>query len=167
MYEIKRINTERVGKRLIAFFVGFFVLGGAVGYNAGKSAAEVKYEPIMAIETEQPEQQQIFEPLIESEPEEELINIGNYILTAYCPCEKCCGKSDGITATGAKVQQGVTVAVDPNVIPYGTELIINGHTYIAQDCGGAIKGNKIDIYFDSHAEALNFGIQTADVYVKV
>jgi 3D (Asp-Asp-Asp) domain-containing protein len=56
--------------------------------------------------------------------------------------------------------------VDPNVIPYGTEVIINGHAYIAQDCGGAIQQNRIDIYFESHEQALQFGLQTAYVYVK-
>lgn len=86
-------------------------------------------------------------------------------LTAYCACEKCCGKSDGITATGTKATAGRTIAVDPKVIPYGSEVIINGHTYIAEDCGGAIKGNRIDIYFDDHNEALAFGKQFATVYI--
>ena len=86
----------------------------------------------------------------------------NYITfrcTAYCPCSSCCGKSDGITATGTKATEGRTIAVDPNYIPYGTEVIIDGHKYVAGDCGGVIKGNRIDIYFDSHQEALNFGVQ--------
>lgn len=90
--------------------------------------------------------------------------LGEFKLTAYCPCTKCCGKNDGITATGTKATAGRTVAVDPKKIPYGTELIINGNTYIAEDCGGVIKGNIIDIYFDSHKEALNFGVQYADVF---
>lgn len=99
-------------------------------------------------------------PAIE-EPETTL-----YKLTAYCPCEICCGKSNGITATGTKATAGRTVAVDPNKIPYGSEVIINGHTYIAEDCGGAIKGNKIDIFFDTHQEALAFGVQYAEVEVR-
>lgn len=97
---------------------------------------------------------------IESEPivEEEVEPI-TFKVTAYCPCKKCCGKSDGITATGVKATQGRTIAVDPRYIPYGTEVTINGNTYVAEDCGGAIKGNRIDIYFDSHQEALAFGVQ--------
>lgn len=79
--------------------------------------------------------------------------------TAYCPCLHCCGKTDGITATGTIATQGRTIAADPAVIPYGTAVIINGNTYIVEDCGGAIKGNRIDIFFDSHAEALEFGVQ--------
>lgn len=87
------------------------------------------------------------------------------VLTAYCSCAKCCGKSDGITASGTKAKQGRTIAVDPRYIPYGTEVVIDGVTYIAEDCGGAIKGNRIDLFFDSHSEALNFGRQTKIVRV--
>lgn len=84
--------------------------------------------------------------------------------TAYCPCVKCCGKTDGITATGTKATAGRTIAVDPDVIPYGTEVIINGHTYVAEDCGGAINKNDIDIFFDTHEEALQFGRQVLTAY---
>lgn len=80
-------------------------------------------------------------------------------VTAYCPCIKCCGKTDGITATGTLATAGRTIAVDPTVIPYGSEVILNGHTYIAEDCGGAIKGNKIDMFFNTHQEALNWGVK--------
>ena len=62
--------------------------------------------------------------------------------------------------------EGVTVAVDPRVIPYGTRLRINGREYIAQDCGGSIKGRKIDIFKESHAECLENGVQKADVMIK-
>ena len=44
-------------------------------------------------------------------------------------------------------------------------IVIDGHTYVAEDTGSAIKGNRIDIYFDTHQEALNFGVQYADVYI--
>ena len=82
-----------------------------------------------------------------------------FTLTAYCGCEKCCGKSDRITATGAYAVEGVTIAVDPTVIPYGSLVDIEGiGTFVAEDCGGAIKGNKIDIYFERHEDALKFGI---------
>ena len=94
----------------------------------------------------------------------ELTELGTFKLTAYCACEKCCGKSDGITATGTKAKANHTVAVDPNQIPYGTELYINGNTYIAEDTGG-FSGKIIDIYFDSHEEAKNFGIKYAKVFI--
>ena len=51
-----------------------------------------------------------------------------------------------------------TIAVDPTVIPYGSKVVINGQVYVAEDCGGAIKNNRIDIYMGSHAEALNSGV---------
>lgn len=79
--------------------------------------------------------------------------------TAYCPCAYCCGKTDGITASGTIATQGRTIAADPSVLAYGTEVSINGNTYIVEDCGGAIKGNRIDIFYNSHEEALEFGIQ--------
>lgn len=92
--------------------------------------------------------------------------LGEFKLTAYCACSKCCGQwANGITATGTVATQGRTIAVDPSKIPYGTKVSINGHTYVAEDCGGAIKGNRIDVYFDSHSEALQFGVQYADVYI--
>ena len=85
--------------------------------------------------------------------------------TAYCPCVKCCGKTDGITATGTKATAGRTIAADPSVIPYGTEVIINGNTYVAEDCGGVINGNDVDIYFNTHDEALQFGRQVLTAYI--
>ena len=91
--------------------------------------------------------------------------VEEYVITAYCHCVKCCGKSDGITASGEKAVEGVTVAADTNILPFGTKVIIDGNTYIVQDRGGAIKGNRIDLYFDSHQEALNFGRQTKQVTI--
>ena len=106
------------------------------------------------------------EPITTTQPTTEAKSTtARFKLTAYCACAKCCGKTDGITASGTKATQGRTIAVDPRVIPYGTKVIINGNTYIAEDCGGAIKENRIDVYFDSHSEALKFGVQYADVTI--
>lgn len=106
-----------------------------------------------------------------TEPEEEWKSLGAYTLTAYCSCQRCCGKAPGspgygITASGATAVAGVTIAVDPSVIPFGSEVKINDHTYIAQDTGGAINGSRIDVYFDDHQEALNFGRQSAEVFIR-
>lgn len=105
------------------------------------------------------------------EPTPSLISLGEFKLTAYCACEKCCGKAPGdpyygITAYGYQVTAGRTIAVDPDVIPIGSEVVINGHTYIAEDVGGAIKENRIDIYFNTHQEALEFGVQYAEVFIN-
>ena len=103
----------------------------------------------------------------------EPVSLGNFKLTAYCSCSLCCGKwannrPNGIVygAIGEELKEGYSIAVDPTVIPYRTEVVINGHTYKAQDCGGAIKGNRIDVYFENHNDALEFGVQYADVFVK-
>ena len=74
-------------------------------------------------------------------------------VTTYCNCESCCGVYAGkkTTATGAEAIEGITVAVDPKVIPYGSIVELDGHFYIAQDCGGAIKGVEIDVYIEDNS----------------
>ncbi len=108
-------------------------------------------------------------PIVEIEniePIVQKIHLGEFKITAYCACSKCCGKyASGYTSIGAKATQGRTIAVDPKVIPYGSIIEINGHEYVAEDCGGAIKQNRIDIYFDSHQDALDYGVQYHDVYL--
>lgn len=103
----------------------------------------------------------------------EPVSLGNFKLTAYCSCSLCCGKwannrPNGIIygAIGEELKEGYSIAVDPTVITYRTEVVINGHTYKAQDCGGAIKGNRIDVYFEDHNDALEFGVQYAEVFIK-
>jgi uncharacterized protein YabE (DUF348 family) len=72
----------------------------------------------------------------------------------------------GITATGKEVQWGV-VAVDPRVIPLGTKLYIEGYGEgVALDTGGAIKGNRVDLYMDSEDSASSWGVRSVVVYVK-
>lgn len=90
-------------------------------------------------------------------------DLGTFKLTAYCSCSKCCGKSDGITASGVKAQAGRTVATKN--IAFGTKLLINGETYTVEDRG--VGSGVIDIYFDSHTEALNFGVKYAKVFEVV
>lgn len=119
----------------------------------------------------QEEQQAIINKIdrceVEAEKEPELVCIGNYKITAYCHCEKCCGRfADGITASGTVATPNRTAAVDPAIIPYGTKLYINGQEYIAEDCGSAIKENHIDLYFGTHQEALQWGVQYFDVYIE-
>ena len=90
---------------------------------------------------------------------------GRFTISAYCHCVKCCGKSDGITATGTKATANRTIAVDPKVIPLGSKVMIDGQIYVAEDTGGAIRGDRIDMYFATHQEAVNFGIQYKDVNI--
>ncbi len=100
--------------------------------------------------------------------------------TAYCLCQKCCGKTPdhpyyGYTASGLKIIPGTgmkVIAVDPTVIPLNTHVYVEGlngawdYGYaIAADTGGAIKNQKIDLYMDSHSEALKWGRRTVNVYL--
>ncbi|MBO3443239.1 3D domain-containing protein [Clostridium sp. CCUG 7971] len=73
---------------------------------------------------------------------------------------------DTVTSTGTKPKWG-TIAVDPSVIPYGTKVYIPqfGQTFIAEDCGGAIKGNKIDIFMNDESTVKNWGRKTIDIYI--
>ena len=87
-----------------------------------------------------------------------------YKITAYCSCAKCCGKSNGITACGRKAKAGRTIAA-PRGFSFGTKLSINGKTYVVEDRGGAIKGNRIDLYVNSHSEALRWGVKYLPVKV--
>lgn len=93
--------------------------------------------------------------------------IGYFNLTAYCACSSCCGSSTGITASGARVQVNHTIAADTRVLPFGTVVYINGEDYTVEDTGSAIKGKKIDIYFDSHSEAQIFGRKYEGVYKRM
>lgn len=92
--------------------------------------------------------------------------LGEFKITGYCSCSRCCGKSNGITASGTKAKAGRTIAADTSKLPFGTKVVINGHTYTVEDRGGAINGNKIDIFFSSHNEALQWGVRYCDVYLK-
>lgn len=101
-----------------------------------------------------------------------LRSLGTFTLTAYCTCKKCCGKNSpevtgkpSRTRSGTTPVQGRTVAVDKNVIPLGTHIFINGHEYVAEDTGSWVEGNDVDIFFNSHREALIFGVQKAEVFV--
>lgn len=86
----------------------------------------------------------------------------NVVATGYTPGDPGC---TGITYTGTKASRG-TIAVDPKVIPFGTKLYIPGYGYgVAADTGGAIKGNKIDLCYETRTEALNWGIKNITVYV--
>ena len=87
-----------------------------------------------------------------------------YKITAYCPCSKCCGKTNGRTASGTTATAGRTVAASSK-FAFGTKLNIGGHVYTVEDRGGAINGNKIDIFVNTHAEALQWGVRYLNVSV--
>lgn len=98
----------------------------------------------------------------------------NVTVTHYCPCQKCCGKPEdhpayGITASGRKLVPGVSVGVDPSVIPLGSTVILDfgdGELQycVADDTGSGVKGNHIALAMADHQEALEMGVRTATVY---
>ena len=140
-----------------------------------------QYKTTIQHQKEQSKEQIHKEKTIDTETDKEVdtqavkpVSLGEFKLTAYCSCPICCGKwaynrPNGIVygAIGEELKEDYSIAVDPKVIPYGTDVVINGHTYKAQDCGGAIKGNRIDVYFEDHDDALEFGVQYAEIFVNL
>ena len=99
-----------------------------------------------------------------------IVYLGEYKFTHYCTEKQAhiCGTGTGLTATGTEVTAGRTVAVDPSVIPYGTELYIEGYGWrVAEDCGGAVNGNHIDIAVETHSRAMSMGTTTGGVWILV
>ena len=86
--------------------------------------------------------------------------LGNFTLTAYCNCAQCCGTAGNLTASGTVPTAGRTVAMAG--VPFGTQLLINGNVYTVEDLGTPY--GHVDIYCNSHSEALSFGLQSAEVY---
>lgn len=91
-------------------------------------------------------------------------------VTAYCPCPQCCGEySDGITACGHEILPGDTFVAADRRYSFGTEMIIPGYSNSKPvkvlDRGGAIKGNRLDVFFATHEEALEWGVQYLEVNV--
>lgn len=147
-----KINKKRAGALLVLTAVT-----AAAGFTAGKAmASDNDYIVKTAVK-----------PYVETVTLTNKESLGEFVITAYCPCEKCCGEyADGYTASGTVATEGRTCAVDPDVIPLGTEIEIDGVKYIAEDVGGAIKGNRIDICFNDHRSALQYGVKCKEVYVQ-
>ena len=127
---------------------------------------------LSACEAEAPETAE--NELIEQALFENAVKIENVAMTHYCICQKCCGKSPdnpdyGITASGRKATPYVSVAVDPDVIPLGSDVLVDYgdgeiYYYRADDIGGSVKGNHIDLCVGSHQEAIDLGVKTVTVW---
>ena len=98
----------------------------------------------------------------EEEQEVPVVHLwGVATITHYCNCSACCGQwAGGGTASGTTPTAGRTVAAE---LPFGTRLLINGHEYIVEDRG--VSGCWVDIYCDSHSEALARGMYQTEVYI--
>ena len=133
----------------------------------------VTKEPIKPIEVIEEVEDPIEEIIEEEIIDKEYLSV--FTVTAYCSCQKCCGQwslnrpvdefGNEIVygALGTVLEAGKSVAVDPDVIPLGSAIEINGVTYIAEDTG--VKGNHIDLYYNSHEDALIWGVQELEVYL--
>lgn len=94
-----------------------------------------------------------------------LVSLGTFVTTAYCPCYSCSEGWGRHTSSGALATAGHTVAVDPKVIPIGSHLLIDGVEYVAEDIGGGVKGNHIDIYYNTHGETRQHGVRHSEVFL--
>lgn len=112
-------------------------------------------------------QQEVISPYEEPADDysEDLTYLGEFIATAYCPASCCCGEyASGYTASGTLAEEGRTIAC--NSLPFGTQVMIEGHTYVVEDTGWSPYGeNWLDIFFASHDAALAYGMRTVDVYL--
>ena len=110
------------------------------------------------------------QPVVASEAQckDEWVSLGTFKTSAYCgeSYHHICNDGNASkTATGTTPTAGRTIAVDPRKIPYGSQVKINDTIYIAEDCGGAIVDNRVDIFFNTHQEALAFGIRYTEVFI--
>ena len=92
-----------------------------------------------------------------------VISMGEFKLTAYCSCEICSEQYGTQTASGMECEVGNTVAADLSYFNLGDTITINGVEYTVMDTCGAVKGEVIDIYMDTHADTERFGVQYGDV----
>ena len=92
---------------------------------------------------------------------------GEFRVTAYCGCSVCNGKWTGYpAANGEALTRGLTIAVDPDVIPLGSYLLIEGvGLRKAQDTGSAVCGKVVDVYFETHADTAQWNTRTLKVWV--
>ncbi len=101
----------------------------------------------------------------ETQDHPHLKSLGFFRTTGYCPCKQCSEGWGRRTSTGSIATSGHTIAVDPRVIPYGSKVMIGGTIYTAEDRGGGVKGNHVDIFFDTHAQSRQHGKQTQEVFL--
>lgn len=132
-----------------------------------ESAESVEYL-VYGESIEEPEPESQPEEYVESEPEPEpelnLEYLGEWTITAYCGCAACCGSWGNATASERMPVAGHTVAC--NSLPFFTKVMIDGVIYEVEDTGSTIYGDEwIDIYFDTHDEALAYGLHTTSVYI--
>ena len=94
-----------------------------------------------------------------------LIDYGLMKCSAYCPCEECSEGWGRQTHSGKTAEAGRTIAVDPSIIDIGSKVKIGKHIYVAEDVGGLVRGDHIDIFFDTHEEVEEWGTRYIECWV--
>lgn len=161
---MRKIKNKSKKVMCAALVLGCALTGFTVTSTSVDESQDAIAAPISTIKEFNEAQKDIFIPapepdivvVEEKKPDRVLVSLGEYRISAYCPCEKCCLKSDGITASGTQATAGRTAAM--NGVPFGTKIVIDGHEYTVEDRGGGLGSKIIDIYFDTHEEALNSGL---------
>lgn len=91
------------------------------------------------------------------------ISLGIVTTTGYCNCSICSG-GHGLTYSGTVPKANHTISADIDLFPIGTKLMIHGTVYTVEDIGGAVEGNKIDIYYDNHEDAMAHGSKQEEAF---
>lgn len=170
----KKKNSLTWFQRLMFLTTIIVIMLSIVVWAANQNPVEQDhYEPVQETVVNNPEtaielQADKFS-VIPSPEETEWKSLGIFTTSGYCKEDYphiCNDGNPHTTALGTTPTVGRTIAVDPSVIPYGTEVMINNHIYIAEDCGTAIKGHRIDILYETHNEAYCHGMPQVEVFIK-
>ena len=162
---------------LIMILIASTILALCFSIKAGGSSPKEDYEEIYY--NESAEIEVIEGPILFTEPpetvdnaqvidppeayEDEYISLGEFEVTAYSLAE---GSGCGLTKSGTVPRLNYTVAVDPDVIPLGSIIVIDGVDYVAEDTGGLVKGRIVDIFVEDTETAIQFGRQVKEVLIK-
>lgn len=175
--KIERVSKINFFVLLILFVIDLILFVMWIDREINEHS-QIKEEEIEAFEPIKAETDCFEVPCPEVTPDDFYSSVENvtnhsavFKVTHYCGCSKCCGKYSGGSesvaygASGKRLEAFVSVAVDPSVIPLGTVLHdAEGRLYRAEDTGGAIKGNRIDLFVGDHQEALNMGVKEMKLY---
>ena len=144
-----------------AFFLAYVILSVSLVAVYGERAEDAQAEnAILRERVQELEARPLTIELTREEPEGAAWqSVGECTVTHYCGCRECCGHTGCITATGTLAVMGRTVGVDPEVIPLGSEVLVNGVVYVAEDTG--VRGKAVDIYIESHEQAEQMGTYSA------
>lgn len=103
---------------------------------------------------------------VDAKSKTETVDMGRFKITAYCPCYECsCNFGRRCAKKNTYARSNHTIAVDPDIIDLGSKVKVGKKTYYAEDTGGKVQGDIIDIFFDTHEEVVDFGVKYKNVKV--